>query len=131
MGGGNPFQSFSVKILSTHTSAMSRQVKEAHLIKSYKGGELLNSKFEYNHGILPTITTTDPKSMLPPEAPPRNLKMSQLDKLNEMEALVYAKVKRKALEDEKATHPNKRARKNPKETYEKKYQKSCKVKRKI
>ena len=41
-------------------------------------------------------------------------------------------MKRKALEDERSAHPaRKRARKNPKQSYEGKCQKSCKIKRKF
>ena len=61
-------------------------------LKLLKGGELLNTKYEYNHGILPSINTTDPKSMLPPEAPKKPSRVS------EMEMLIFAEAKRKVLE---------------------------------
>ena len=52
---------FTVTQITPHVSALSRQVEEAWRIKNFKGGILLNSKLEYNHGILPSLTTTDPR----------------------------------------------------------------------
>ena len=59
---------FTVTQITPHVSALSRQVEEAWRIKNFKGGILLNSKLEYNHGILPSLTTTDPRVQeQPPE----------------------------------------------------------------
>ena len=58
-GQGSP-EDFTSSIISKHTSAMARQVQEAWIIKSFTGGVILNSKFEYNHGVLPTLTTLEP-----------------------------------------------------------------------
>ena len=65
---GDPKSDFKFSILSTHPTALTRQVREAWMIKSFEGGILLNSKYEYNHGILPSLTTTDPRTQLAPEA---------------------------------------------------------------
>ena len=64
--GGSPATVFNIKQITPHVSALTRQVEEAFLIKKFRGGTLLNTKYEYNHGILPSLTTTDPRSTRSP-----------------------------------------------------------------
>ena len=49
---------FSVKVLRTHRSAITRQINETVVIKckTLEGAHLLNSKTEYNRCILPELT---------------------------------------------------------------------------
>ena len=60
---------FRVSVIAPHTSAFTRQLQEAYLIKSFSGGTLLNTKYEYHHGIIPTLTSSDKYNQLQPEAP--------------------------------------------------------------
>ena len=46
--GMEPEDVFTVKVLSNHQSAFRRQMDEAFLIKTHKGGTLLNLKYEKN-----------------------------------------------------------------------------------
>ena len=48
---------FRVKILSSHKTALERQVREAVLISEYNGPFLLNNKIEYSHTMLPRLET--------------------------------------------------------------------------
>ena len=53
-GSGDIFQDFSCKVIAKHKTAITRQLSEAWLIKSHMGGGTpLNTKYEYNHGIIP------------------------------------------------------------------------------
>ena len=52
---GSP-DDFSSRVLRTHLSALGRQIYEAWAIKSHNKGLLLNSNYEYNHGIIPTLS---------------------------------------------------------------------------
>ena len=63
--GAIPEETFQIKQLSSHLSAFSRQLEEAYHIKTFKGGTLLNHKFEYNHNLLPTVTTDNPRHANP------------------------------------------------------------------
>ena len=57
-GRGSP-ANFISKVMRSHFTALERQIFEAWKIKSHRGGTLLNSKLEYNHGIIPTLQTDD------------------------------------------------------------------------
>ena len=60
--GASPIDTFSISQITPHTSAYARQLEEAQLIRTYKGGELLNSKYEYyNSNLIPSITLNDKK----------------------------------------------------------------------
>ena len=48
---------FTSRVIKSRMTALSRQIYETWLIKSHKMGLLLNSKFEYNHRIIPTLST--------------------------------------------------------------------------
>ena len=92
---------------SPHLSAFTRQLEKAYRIKSFKGGLLLNSKFEYNHNILPSVVTDDqlssPIKKPPPQArnkisapaPAPYPNPSPEDKL---ETELYVAIKRKILQ---------------------------------
>ena len=47
---------FSMRVVRTHRSALTRQIEEAVLIANSQGVELLNSKDEYNRCIIPRLT---------------------------------------------------------------------------
>ena len=47
---------FAMNVIRSHKSAINRQINEAVLIANYGEKNLLNSKFEYNRCILPSIT---------------------------------------------------------------------------
>ena len=65
---------------------------------------MLNTKYEYNHGILPSITTTDPRNQEPPEAFLRI-------KLRSAETQLYIENKRKIPEKCEELQDSKRRRK--------------------
>ena len=46
---------FKMKILSSHSSAFERQIREAVLINKYSGVRSMNSKLEYNRCSIPTM----------------------------------------------------------------------------
>ena len=46
---------FKMKILTTHSTAFERQIREAVLIREYSGEYLMNSKLEYSRTMLPNI----------------------------------------------------------------------------
>ena len=102
---GSPTDNFTFKVISIHSSALARQVMEAWLIKSFHGGTLLNTKYEYHHGILPSLTTSDPHSQLT-EIPKRP---SDHRKAEEM---IYLEEKRKILRQQEDDNqkPRKRRR---------------------
>ena len=106
--GVNPADTFSIKQITPYVSAFRRQLEEAYLIKSFKGGVLLNTKFEYNHNILPSLTTNDPRISKDDTSMP----IHKYEK--EICREIYAENKRikiREIEENEAEHnPNKRRR---------------------
>ena len=48
---------FNATVLSLETSSLTRMVREAVLIRDYRGDNLLNDKLEYNRCLLPELVT--------------------------------------------------------------------------
>ena len=64
--GEDPLKTYTVKQISPRMSAFTRHLEEAHLIKSFKQGVLLNLKYEYyNSNSLPSLTSNDKKCAWP------------------------------------------------------------------
>ena len=57
--GGGTLEDFGSRVMRTHLTALERQIHEAWMIKSFRKGTLLNSKMEYNHGIIPALHASD------------------------------------------------------------------------
>ena len=95
--GANPTKVYKVSQITPHTSAFSRQLEEAFLIKQFRGGTLLNTKYEYNHGFLPS---NDSKAKFKPEyqqlSEPEAKKMARLQN-EEIEMQACIELKRKIL----------------------------------
>ena len=101
--GANPLKVFKVSQITPHTSAFSRQLEEAFLIKQFRGGTLLNTKYEYNHGFLPSISTNDSTAKFKPEhqqlQEPEARRIARL-KDEEIEMQACVELKRKILRDQ-------------------------------
>ena len=104
--GEVPSQCFTIKVITPHLTALSRQVEEAFLIKTHKSGTLLNTKYEYHHGILPSLCTTDPRVRVEPEAYPNP------DKFRSLETEVFAAEKRRIRMESQHQPEAKRRKKN-------------------
>ena len=103
-GGGDPMSDFTVTQLISHVSALSRQMEEAWRIKIFKGGTMLNTKYEYNHGIIPSLTTQSRRT------DEDQLPIIEMNSLHRAEAHAYAEAKRN-IEMENIEEPESRPKK--------------------
>ena len=100
--GMTPNEIFTVKQIIPHITALTRQMEEDFLINQFNKGVLLNTKYKYHHGILPSITTTDFKShVVEPGPNPAKMRI--------MEQQFYFEDKKKKLshEDSEDKRPKK------------------------
>ena len=107
--GALPMETFSIAQITPHTSAYARQLEEAQIIRTYKGAELLNSKYEYyNTNLIPSLTLNDKKREI---MEIRQEESNCLTRVIEAEAESKRKKLWEFLNDKDEERPNKRRKK--------------------